>query len=211
MLVNPSGVQLDALNSAAGGEDTSPDSLWDSAGRLTESGYQVELRLPLQSIRFKGGNDIRMGVLFWRRVSRLGVSVSWPALAPGVWVFERHASLAFEDLQPRLAREILPSATYGRTSTEDTPLGWTAVSRWDAGFSGKVGLTSTITLDATVNPDFSQIESDAFQVEVHQRFPVFFGEKRPFFMEGAPGTCSPSPARSTAWVRATTSGRWPPT
>ena len=51
--------------------------------------------------------------------------------------------------------------------------------------SAKFGLTSTVTLDATVNPDFSQVESDAFQVEVNQRFPVFFSEKRPFFMEGA--------------------------
>ena len=50
--------------------------------------------------------------------------------------------------------------------------------------SGKYGITSNITLDATVNPDFSQVESDAFQVEVNQRFPVFFSEKRPFFMEG---------------------------
>ena len=48
----------------------------------------------------------------------------------------------------------------------------------------KYGITSTVTLDATVNPDFSQVESDAFQVEVNQRFPVFFSEKRPFFMEG---------------------------
>ena len=55
----------------------------------------------------------------------------------------------------------------------------------DLGVSAKYGLTSTVTLDATVNPDFSQVESDAFQVEVNQRFPVFFSEKRPFFMEGA--------------------------
>ena len=55
--------------------------------------------------------------------------------------------------------------------------------------SAKWGLTSTVTLDATVNPDFSQVESDAFQVEVNQRYPVFFSEKRPFFMN--PGYRSP--------------------
>ena len=71
MMVNPSGVQLDMLNSVAGNEDPSPDWIWDSAGRLTETGYAVEIRLPLQSIRFKGGDDPRMGILFWRRVSRL--------------------------------------------------------------------------------------------------------------------------------------------
>ena len=50
--------------------------------------------MPLQTIRFKGGDDIQMGILFWRRVSRIGVSVAWPALEPGKWVFEKHAKLA---------------------------------------------------------------------------------------------------------------------
>ncbi len=59
-----------------------------------------------------------------------------------------------------------------------------ARSKGDLGASIKYGITSTTTLDATVNPDFSQVESDAFEVEVNQRFPVFFSEKRPFFMEG---------------------------
>jgi hypothetical protein len=186
MMVNPSGVQMDMLNSVAGNEDPSPDWAWDSAGRLTETGYAVEIRLPLQSIRFKGGDDIRMGLLFWRRVSRSGMSVAWPPLAPGAWVFDRHASLRFDRVEPRLAREVLPSATYGRTTLRESPTRWGAADgRSSVGVSTKLGVTSTITLDATVNPDFSQVESDAFQVEVNQRFPIFFAEKRPFFMEGA--------------------------
>ena len=186
LMVNASGVQLDMLNSVAGNEDESPDWVWDSASRLTESGYSAELRVPLQSIRLKGGPNTRMGILFWRRVSRLGVSVAWPPLEPGAWVFERHANLRFDSIEPRLARELLPSATYGRTTLRAAPGRWgEADSRGDVGLSTKVGLTSTITLDATVNPDFSQVESDSFQVEVNQRFPVFFDEKRPFFMEGA--------------------------
>ena len=80
MMVNPSGVQLDMLNSVAGNEDPAPDWAWDSAGRLTDTGFAVEIRLPLQSIRFKGGDEIRMGLLFWRRVSRSGMSVAWPPL-----------------------------------------------------------------------------------------------------------------------------------
>jgi hypothetical protein len=186
MMANPSGVQLDMLNGVAGAEDPAPDWAWDSAGRLTDTGYAVEIRLPLQSIRFRGGDAVRMGLLFWRRVSRSGVSVSWPPLSPGVWVFERHASLRFDRIEARLAREVLPSATYGRTTVKASPTQWgPADGRGNVGVSAKVGLTSTVTLDATVNPDFSQVESDAFQVEVNQRFPIFFAEKRPFFMEGA--------------------------
>jgi hypothetical protein len=185
MFVNPSGVQMDALNSAAGGEDSSPDWLWDTAGRLTDTGYAVEMRVPLQSIRLKGGRDTRMGLMFFRRVSRLGVSVSWPAMSPSEWVFDRHASLLFDRIDARRVREVLPSATYARNEVRQSPDVWGAAEdKRDVGFSAKVGVTSTVTLDATVNPDFSQIESDAFQVEVNQRFPIFFREKRPFFMEG---------------------------
>jgi hypothetical protein len=186
LMVNPSGVQLDMLNSVAGGEDESPDYVWDSAGRLNQSGYAVEMRLPLQTIRFRGGPEVRMGVLFWRRISRSGVSVSWPGLEPGKWVFEKHASLVFSDLQARLPRELIPSTTYFRNVARETPQQWgSADDEGEFGIRAKYGLTSTITLEATVNPDFSQVESDAFQVEVNQRFPVFFSEKRPFFMEGS--------------------------
>jgi Domain of unknown function (DUF5916)/Carbohydrate family 9 binding domain-like len=185
-MMNPSGIQLDMINTISGNEDTSPDYIWESAGRLNDRGYAVEMRLPLSSIRFKGGDNVRMGILFWRRVSRLGVSTAWPALEPGKWVFDKHASLSFEHVDSILPREVIPSVTFSSNQPRETPARWGSTDRTgDFGFSTKLGLTSTITLDATVNPDFSQVESDAFQVEVNQRFPVFFSEKRPFFMEGA--------------------------
>ena len=109
MMVNPSGVQLDMLNSVAGNEDSSVDWVWESAGRLTPAGYSVEIRLPLRSIRFASGDNVRMGLLFWRKVSRSGVSVAWPPLEPGKWVFEKHASLRFDHLDPRLPRDMIPS------------------------------------------------------------------------------------------------------
>jgi hypothetical protein len=186
MMVNPSGVQLDMLNSSAANEDSTVDWVWESAGRITDSGYSVELRLPLRSIRFAGGRDVRMGVLFWRRVSRLGVSVAWPPLQPGTWVFQEHAALAFSELNPRPPIDVVPSLALSRRQERASPARWSgADASADAGLSTKIGVTPTITLDATVNPDFSQVESDAFQVEVNQRFPVFYSEKRPFFMEGA--------------------------
>jgi hypothetical protein len=185
LFVNPSGVQMDALNTSSSGERFEADLVWDSAGRVTDDGYIVEIRLPLQSIRFQSGKDVRMGILFWRRVSRTGVSAAWPEIPPGQWVFNRHAQLAIEELeQPRLI-EVLPSITYGIQQMRATPQSWkSANSTTDAGLSAKIGITSNITLDATINPDFSQVESDAFQVVVNQRFPVFYSEKRPFFMEG---------------------------
>ncbi len=186
MMVNPNGVQLDMLQTNSGGEDLSPDWVWDSAGRLGGTGYTVEIRLPLQSIRFKGGDVARMGVLFWRRVSRTGYSVSWPQLKPNEWVFQHHAPVLFDRLRGRSTREAIPSVTYSGAEERATPSGWGAFDSAAAvGLSGKFGLTSTVTVDATVNPDFSQVESDAFQVTVNQRYPVFFSEKRPFFMEGA--------------------------
>jgi hypothetical protein len=185
LMVNPSGIQLDMINTISGNEDTSPDWIWESAGHVTDRGYVVEIKLPLQSIRFASGENVRMGILFWRRVSRSGVSVSWPALQPGKWVFETHAGLVFKDLDAVPTREVIPSATYSRNQDRSTPSAWKTDATGDLGISGKWGVTSTMTLDATVNPDFSQVESDAFQVEVNQRYPVFFSEKRPFFMEGA--------------------------
>jgi hypothetical protein len=182
MFVNPSGIQMDALQST--NEDTSPDWLWQSAGRVDAEGYVVEIRLPLQSIRFKGDSDVRMGMLFFRKNSRLGVSWSWPEMKPGEWVFEAHTPVAFGELQQPLLLEVLPSATVSRNRVRTGQEWQDPLTKRDLGASFKYGITSTTTLDATVNPDFSQVESDAFEVEVNQRFPIFFSEKRPFFMEG---------------------------
>ena len=183
MFVNPSGIQMDALQSS--NEDSAVDWVWQSAGKVDADGYTVELRLPLESIRFHGGTDVRMGVLFYRRNSRMGTSWSWPAMPPGEWVFENHAQLSFGELhQPRLL-EVIPSATVSRNDTRVVGQPWQASRRKaDFGASVKYGITSTVTLDATINPDFSQVESDAFEVEVNNRYPIFFSEKRPFFMEG---------------------------
>ena len=188
MFVNPSGMQMDALQTS--NEDSAPDWTWQSAGRIDEEGYVVEMRVPLESLRFKGGSDVAMGVMFFRRNSRLGISWSWPEMPPGKWVFESHVPVVFGALeQPRLL-EVIPSATLSGNQVRSAGAtggnaAWgNTVSKGNLGASVKYGITSSITLDATVNPDFSQVESDAFQVEVNQRFPTFFSEKRPFFMEG---------------------------
>ncbi|HEV3214568.1 MAG TPA: DUF5916 domain-containing protein [Vicinamibacterales bacterium] len=185
MFVNPSGIQMDAINSGSNGEDFAPDWVWQSAGHVDPDGYSVEIRLPLEAIRFRSGANVRMGILFWRRLSRMGVSWAWPEILPGKWVFETHVPLIFEELhQPRLL-EVIPSATLSTKQSRATETAWSPrTSTGNLGASLKYGVTSTVTLEATGNPDFSQVESDAYQVEVNNRYPVFFSEKRPFFMEG---------------------------
>jgi hypothetical protein len=185
LFVNPLGVQGDILNTPSAGENTAPDFVWESAGRRTEQGYDVELRIPLTTVRFVSGADVNMGVLFWRRVSRLGVSASWPVVPAGRSFFQQHAEMVLHDLKRPLTLELIPSATYSNRSARVSSTGFgDADSDPDAGLSFKYGFTSAATVEGTINPDFSQVESDAFQVTVNQRFPVFFSEKRPFFMEG---------------------------
>jgi len=185
MFINPSGIQMDGLNTGSNGEDMSPDWVWQSAGRVGTDGYSVEVRVPLESIRFRGGSNVEMGVMFFRRISRSGMSWSWPEMRPGQWVFESNVPLIFDELhQPRLL-EVIPSATLSHNQARDAGSAWSDPrSKGDVGASLKYGVTSAVTLEGTVNPDFSQVESDAFEVEVNNRFPIFFSEKRPFFMEG---------------------------
>ena len=185
LFVNPSGIQMDALQSGTTGEDFAPDWVWQSAGHVGADGWSAEIRMPLENIRFRSGADVRMSVLFWRRLSRTGVSASWPEMPDGKWVFESNAAIAFDELQSRRLLEMIPSATFSGNQARSDRSGWHSTrARGDVGVSVKYGVTSAVTLDATVNPDFSQVESDAFEVEVNQRFPIFFSEKRPFFMEG---------------------------
>jgi hypothetical protein len=185
LFVNPSGIQMDALQSGSGGEDFAPDFIWQSAGHVGADGWSAEIRMPLENIRFRSGANVRMGVLFWRRLSRTGVSASWPAMADGKWVFESNGAIAFDELQSRRLFETIPSWTFSGNQTRSDASRWDDTrAGGDFGMSVKYGLTSAITLDATYNPDFSQVESDQFEVEVNQRFPTFFSEKRPFFMEG---------------------------
>jgi hypothetical protein len=186
LFCNPDGIQGDILTSAVSGEDMAPDFVWESAGQLTEEGYQVEMSIPLRSIRFKSGEEVRMGVLFWRRISRLGMSGSWPDLEPGHGIFNKHQSIVYKNLKSPLNMEILPSFTWGSGSRRISPQEWDADDIFrEIGVGFKYGITSSLTADITLNPDFSQVESDVFQVEVNRRYPIFYSEKRPFFMEGA--------------------------
>jgi hypothetical protein len=185
--INPSGVQMDGMTTAmyADNLDTAHDFVWESAARIDESGYTAEIRIPLESLRFKNGAEVTMGMMFFRHISRLGRMGSWPEIKVGRNQFHFLAAVGYHGLKKGLNLELLPSFTLNRDSVRRDGDSWEK-AEWtpNAGLSLKYGLSSSVTAEATFNPDFSQVESDAFQVEVNQRYPVFYSEKRPFFMEG---------------------------
>jgi hypothetical protein len=186
--INPNGIQMDAVDSAVSGTDITPDFIWESAGKLTPDGYQVEVRIPLDSIRYQKSkgkeNKVKMGVLFYRSVTHLGVAGLWPELHPGQTLYNGMSTIVYKGLKKSdLRLEILPNFTYNRNSERKEAETWGKSTDTNMGIALKYGITSSITAEATVNPDFSQVESDVFQVEVNQRYPLFFSEKRPFFME----------------------------
>jgi hypothetical protein len=187
--VNPYGIQADAVSSSVKGGDISADFVWESAGKITADGYQVEIRIPLASIRYQAGrdknNEVKMRVFFYRSIPHLGIRGYWPAMSYwGQMEFNAMATLVYRDLKKDGQKlEILPNFTFSSDRQRIQPDQWNKSTDTDVGVGIKYGITSSITAEAAVNPDFSQVESDAFQVEVNRRYPLFYSEKRPFFME----------------------------
>ena len=183
LFVNPNGMQAD-IHRTASSQDSYTDWVWYSGGKVVDNGYIIEMRIPLKNIRFASGKNVEMGILFWRRISRLGMSGAWPEIKIGEGVFKSMAKVVYSELDAQLKLEVLPSVTYSGYWNRLSPEEWSSAdSRLDFGLSGTYGITSKITADFTVNPDFSQVESDQFQVLVNQRYELFYSEKRPFFME----------------------------
>ena len=183
--VNPLGIQMDSRY-AAGRDDLGFDAVWYSAGRIDSEGWAVELRIPFKSIRYRGGNPVTMSVVFERYLSRRAEGGTWPELDPraaGNFLIQG-VPIAFHDIKHYTLLEVLPDATYSRQDVARGGRLSNADSSRDLGVSVKYGLTAQLTLDGTYNPDFSQVEADAGQIDVNLRHPLFFAEKRPFFLEG---------------------------
>ncbi len=183
---NPAGIQDDGITSAVNpwSYDNSPDFVWENAAKIVDDGYQVEFCIPLESIRFKSGKDVKMGIIFMRNISRQGRMAAWPGLEAGQTGFTVMATVIYRRLKKGLKLEVLPNVVYSRNVERENGSWGDSDTAANIGTSIKYGITSAITGESTINPDFSQVESDAFQVLVNQRYPVFYSEKRPFFMEG---------------------------
>ncbi|MCU0290035.1 MAG: carbohydrate binding family 9 domain-containing protein, partial [Acidobacteria bacterium] len=182
-ICNPNGTQYDLVNSVSGGENADPDWIWYSTGKLAEDGYIVEMQIPLKSLKFKSGHNVTLNLAFFRYISRTGTNASWPQIDQQKGYFNSLVPVVFEKLNPQLRLEALPAFTYGSIRDRISPLTWAKPEQSkQLGIGIKYGLTSSIDSEITLNPDFSQVESDEFQVLVNQRYPLFYSEKRSFFM-----------------------------
>lgn len=180
---NPNGIQADALNTASSGEALDPDWVWYSAGKIVEDGYIVEMHIPLKSLKFKSGENVKMLMAIYRHVSRSGANSSWPQISQTKGYFSSLAPVVFGKLNRQLKLEALPSITYSNIRDRESPENWSpADTSTQLGIGVKYGITSSLNAELAINPDFSQVESDQFQVLTNQRYPIFYSEKRPFFM-----------------------------
>jgi len=184
--VTPLGVQADS-RFASNKEDFSVDMLWDSAARMNDQGYTVEIRIPLKSIRFTLGDRVLMSVFFERTISRRQEHGSYPALDPkgGYAFLPQMAPMEYLGLERPTLLELLPAFTHSRRAVRNDAGVMETERKSDWSLTGTYGITPSLILDATLNPDFSQVEADAGQVDANLRYGLFFPEKRPFFLEGS--------------------------
>lgn len=185
LYVNPLGIQMDSRY-AAGNEDYGVDLIWYSAGKIYKDGYSIEVQIPLKSIRYVNKNPVDMGVIFERRVSRRSEQGTYPPLDPkkGFQFTTQTMTLLYDEVNYHRLFEILPAVTYGLKHRDEQGVLKQYEQKGEVSFTTKFGITSDLILDATYNPDFSQVEADAGQVDVNLRYGLFFAEKRPFFLEG---------------------------
>jgi hypothetical protein len=194
--VNPLGAQSDGVRSEGAGQvsslipgttDKNPDFTWESKGRITEQGYQIEIRIPFKSLRYPGNGPQTWGFNVTRVVQRTGYTDTWTDVrrANASVLGQEGAIGGLHDLKRGVAIEAQPFIAATANGSREGASGSFAREdvNPDAGLNLRLGFTS-YALDATLNPDFSQVESDEGQVTVNERFALFFPEKRPFFLEG---------------------------
>jgi hypothetical protein len=199
--VNPFGVQSDGALVETGSTsgngfnnavvkreaaDLNPDFVFESKGRVTEYGYEVEVRIPFKSIRFQTKREQSWGINIVRQVQHSGSEDSWtPAKrASASFLAQSGRLVGLTDLRRGVVLDFTPSLTSKTTGTVGTG-GWEyAGGRPELGGTVRWGVTNNLTLNGTANPDFSQVESDVQEFAFDPRNELFFPEKRPFFLDG---------------------------
>jgi hypothetical protein len=191
-ITNPAGVKRDFYVSNDNNEDPSWDAVWDVATKIDSVGWVAEFRIPFSQIRYAPGDNHTFGLMIVRDIARNGQRDSWPLYKRNTQGYVSQAgTLGGIGRLPSPRRLELMPYTVVKNDTRDFGAGRTGgLARYDhpnkmtAGLDLKYGLSSNLTLDATINPDFGQVEADPAQLNL-TAFETFFEERRPFFLEGA--------------------------
>jgi Domain of unknown function (DUF5916) len=211
-VASPRSILYDSvLDDPSGNEDSSPDYFWDARGRITKDGWTLEIRIPFSSLRYAKGDPRTWRIMLYRNYPReyryQFFSVTLPR-GGSCFVCRSQTLTGLEGL-PSGGHLVLAPYVTGRQAGEaadgpGTPWHNEKV-KGDAGLDLKWTPTANTALDATVNPDFSQIESDVAQIGANERFALFYPEKRPFFLEGIELFSTPIQA---VYTRTVTAPRW---
>jgi hypothetical protein len=184
-MVNPAGVKRDMLMFQDGNEDIGWDGVWDVKTSIDSLGWVAEFKIPLSQLRYPKKESHTFGFGIHREIARLNERQAWP-------LFSRSRSGLASQLgeltgiqgiaSPRRL-EVMPYALASNESLQRSS-DWGRDNRMAVGADIKYGLTSNLTVDATVNPDFGQVEADPSVLNL-SAFEQFFEERRPFFLEGS--------------------------
>ena len=192
LIVNPLGVQADLINDATtGNEDASWDGLWTSAGKITAEGYNVEIRVPFSTLRFRSGDDKkRWGISLFRnypRDKRHQLTSHKVPRKSNCFLCEWAKYDGMAGVKQGRNIEVVPTLTMGKSQYRTAAGGdWQdGDSSIEPGVDVSWAPSPSMTLNATLNPDFSQVETDQLQLDINSSFALFYQEKRPFFLEGA--------------------------
>src|SRR6478672_6958511 len=197
LFFNPLGVQQDGFLTEGGNDDFSVDIVMESKGEVTSDGYTVEVAIPFKSLRYEAGKDKLWGLHILRQIKHVnGEQDSWMPISKdqsGLLSQAGHIT-GLEGISTERTLELIPSLTLSETGKRKKPVTAAQIAeggrfvnepiKFDVGLTGKYSVTPRVTLDFAINPDFAQVESDQLVVTANQRFPIFFDEKRPFFLEG---------------------------
>ncbi len=191
LYVNPYGIQKDRLWSTIQGSDLGFDMIWYSDAKITSDGYQVEMAIPFSSLRFPSSEIQNWKMDFWRNHPRESYhQYSWTAnnLDESCWPCQWGTVDGIKNVYPGRGIELISSAIGNQIGERDYDDDGNRFNNSDPdgemSIGGKYTLSSDITIEATYNPDYSQIEADARQIDVNSTFALFYPERRPFFQEG---------------------------
>lgn len=205
---NALGVQMDATNDDVNQRyDESWNAIWDSAGKIGELGYVVEMEIPLSQLRFPNSDGLQTWgidlVRFYPRNNRYRLASNSTDRSVNCYLCNLSKIEGLENARPGHDLEIVPTLTASRTDSTDDP-GFTPLQSGDteteAGLSVRWGITPDMTANLAINPDFSQVEADVAQLNVNNQFALYFPERRPFFLEGADYFTTPLDAVFTRTV-----------